>query len=79
MIKKETLKAKYQKAVNYAVVVGTPVLMTSAHAAGEVDTSTAVSTLGYALAALGAIGAAKLAPAAMTWVWSLVTQNAKRG
>jgi len=44
-----------------------------------IDTTSVVSTLGLAVAAVGALGAAKLAPAALTWVWSLVTGMAKRG
>lgn len=58
-------------------VVAMPLL---ANAAGEaIDTSGVVTTLGLAVAAVGALGAAKLAPAALTWVWSLVSGMAKRG
>ena len=50
---------------------------TSAHAEA-LDMSDATTQLALGLAAVGAIGAAKLAPAALTWVWSLVTGAAKR-
>ena len=76
--KKPTLKQRYQKVVNVAAVIGTPiVLATAAHADG-LDMGSAITQLGYGLAAVGAIGAAKLAPAALTWVWSLITSTAKR-
>lgn len=77
--KKPTLKQRYQKVVNVAAVIGTPiVLATAAHADGGLDMGSATTQLGYGLAAVGAIGAAKLAPAALTWVWSLITGTAKR-
>ena len=66
------------------LVVGTAgVLAASAMsanaAATALDMSDATGTLVLALAAIGALGAAKLAPAALTWVWSIVTGMAKRG
>lgn len=77
--KKPTLKQRYQAISNRALVIGTPVILaTSAHAEG-IDTSSAATQLGYALVAIGAIGAVKLAPAALTWVWSIVTRTASRG
>lgn len=48
-------------------------------AMAEIDTSAVVTTIGLGAAAVGALGAAKIAPAALTWVWSLVTGMAKRG
>lgn len=45
----------------------------------EVDMTAATTVLVSATAAVGALGAAKVAPAALTWVWSLVTGMAKRG
>lgn len=45
----------------------------------EIDTTAVVTTIGLGAAAVGALGAAKIAPAALTWVWSLVTGMAKRG
>lgn len=75
---KRNVKKMYQKAVNTVALVATPlVLATSAHAEG-LDMSDGVTQLALGLAAVGAIGAAKLAPSALTWVWSLVTSTAKR-
>ena len=75
----KTLKQRYNQAVNRAAVVIVPVAFAaSAHADG-LDMSNGVTQLALGLAAIGAIGAAKLAPSALTWVWNLVTQNAKRG
>lgn len=51
----------------------------SANAAEAIDMSEATGTLVLALAAIGALGAAKIVPAALTWVWSMVTGMAKRG
>lgn len=77
--KKPTLKQRYQQAVNRAALVATPVILaSSAHAEG-LDMGDATTQLALGLAAVGAIGAAKLAPAALTWVWSLVTRTASRG
>lgn len=77
-MKQRNFKKTYQKVVNYAALAATPVVLaTSAHAQG-LDMSDATTQLALGLAAVGAIGAAKLAPAALTWVWSLVTGAAKR-
>ncbi len=74
----KTLKQRYHTAINRAAVVIVPVAFAaSAHA--ELDMSEGATQLALGLAAVGAIGAAKLAPSALTWVWNLVTQNAKRG
>ena len=67
-----------------ALTVGTAgVLAMSAICANAapaaIDMSEATGTLVLALAAIGALGAAKIAPAALTWVWSMVTGMAKRG
>lgn len=48
-------------------------------AADPLDVSTGVEYLGLALAAIGALGAAKLAPSAIMWVWGMVTSGARRG
>lgn len=78
-MQKRTFKQRYQRAVNAVALLGTPVVLaTSAHAEG-LDMSDGTTQLALGLAAVGAIGAAKLAPAALTWVWSLVTSTAKRG
>lgn len=47
--------------------------------AEPLDMTDGVTQLGLAVAAVGALGAAKVAPAALTWVWSLVTGMARRG
>lgn len=67
-----------------ALAVGTAgVLAMSAIGANAapaaIDMADATGTLVLALAAIGALGAAKIAPAALTWVWSMVTGMAKRG
>lgn len=77
--KKPTLKQRYNKIVNTAAVVATPVILASAAHAEGLDMTQGTTQLALGLAAVGAIGAAKLAPAALTWVWSLVTGTAKRG
>lgn len=45
----------------------------------NLDMGEATTQLGLGLAAVGALGAAKLAPAALSWVWSMVTRVASRG
>lgn len=71
----------YQRVVNkigqVAVVTATGV--TVAHANTGLDMSSATTQFVLALAALGALGAAKLAPAALSWVWAIVIRNASRG
>lgn len=67
------LKSRYNQAL-VVVAAGLPLF---AHA--EVDMTAATAVLVSATAAVGALGAAKVAPAALTWVWSLVTGMAKRG
>ncbi len=78
---------------NVSTVVKTPSKFTSRYnqllvgaaasvplfAMAEVDMTAATAVLVSATAAVGALGAAKVAPAALTWVWSLVTGMAKRG
>lgn len=78
-MKISALKRVYNRVVNGAAVVAVPVVVaTSAHAADGIDLSTATTQLGYGLAAVGALGALKVAPAALSWVWSMVTRNAAR-
>lgn len=60
-------------------VVALAVLPAFAFAADPLDMSTGVEYLTLALAAIGALGAAKLAPSAIMWVWGMVTQGARRG
>lgn len=64
-------------AVGSAVMVAC--IGTANAASDTLNMSEATTTLGFALAAVGALGAAKIAPAALTWVWSIVTGMAKRG
>lgn len=66
------LKSRYNQ-VLVAVGASLPLL-----AMAEVDTSDATTQIAFGLTAVGALGAAKMAPAALTWVWSLVTGMAKR-
>lgn len=75
----KALTQKYQKAVNTTAVVATGLVASSAFANGALDMSSATTQLGLALAAIGALGAAKLAPAALVWVWSIITRTASRG
>lgn len=77
-MKISALKRVYNRVVNGAAVVAVPVIVaTSAHAEG-LDMGAATEQLGYGLAAVGALGALKIAPAALSWVWSMVTRNAAR-
>ena len=71
-------KLTYQKAVNFTAVSGLAVASTSAFANGTISMEAATTQLGYALAAVGALGAAKMAPAALSWVWSLLGREAQR-
>ena len=76
-MKISALKRGYNRASNAVLVVGTPVILaTSARA--NLDMTAATEQLGYGLAAVGALGALKIAPAALSWVWSMVTRNAAR-
>lgn len=65
--------------VKTGAVVGLGVVSTSAFAnSGGLDMSAATTQLGYALVAVSALGAAKLVPAAISWVWSLLSRVAQR-
>lgn len=78
-VKKSALNERYQSVLNRAAVVATPVLLSApAFADGGLDMSSATTQLTLALGAVAALGAAKIAPAALTWVWSLVTRTASR-
>lgn len=72
---KNLLKRHQNKVVATGVV--TAFGMTQAHAA--LDMSQGTEQLALGLAAVGALGAAKLAPSALVWVWGLVTGTARRG
>lgn len=71
-------KVNYQRAVNATAITGLAVVSSSAFAAETLDMSSATTQLGLALAAVAALGAAKMAPAALSWVWSLLTRVAQR-
>lgn len=72
-------KRGYKKVTDTALVIGAPIaLAATAHADGGLDMGTATTQLGYGLAAVGALGALKVAPAALSWVWGMVTRNAAR-
>lgn len=75
----QALKAKYQKSVNAVAVGSVAVVSSSAFAADALDMSKGIEQLVLALAAIGALGAAKLAPSALAWVWSKVNSTASRG
>ncbi len=47
--------------------------------ADGIDVSKGSDQLALGLTAVGALGAAKLAPSALTWTWSLITGMARRG
>lgn len=66
------LKSRYNQ-VLVGVGASLPLL-----AMAEVDMTDATTQIALGVAAVGALGAAKMAPAALTWVWSLVTGMAKR-
>lgn len=70
--KRNALKSRYNQ-VLVGVGASLPLL-----AMAEVDMSDATTQIALGVAAVGALGAAKMAPAALTWVWSLVTGMAKR-
>lgn len=70
-------KLNYQSAVNATAVAGLAVVSGSAYANG-LDMTSATTQLGLALAAVAALGAAKMAPAALSWVWSLLVRVAQR-
>ena len=67
------LKSTYNKAL-VGVAVALPLV-----ANAELDMSEATTQMALGLGALGVIGAAKLGPNALAWVWGLVTSNMKRG
>lgn len=43
------------------------------------DVTEVLTYIGYAVVAIGAIGSAKMIPAAAMWLWSSLTGMAKRG
>lgn len=74
---KTTLKNRVGQALAVGAVTLAPV---AAFAAPEApDVTEAVTYIGLAVVAIGAIGAAKMIPAAATWLWSALTGTVKRG
>lgn len=69
---------KRNEAKIYTVATVATVGISQAHAAEALNMGAATEQLGLGLAAVGALGAAKLAPAALSWVWTLVTRVAQR-
>lgn len=72
-------KAFYKRHENKVLVTTAVATVGMSQAHANLDLSNAETQLGYALAGIGALGALKVAPAALSWVWSLVTRNAARG
>lgn len=76
----KSVPQKLQKATNYAVAVGVATLPAVALANDQApDVSAVVTYLGLAVVAIGAIGAAKMIPAAAVWLWSTLSNAVKRG
>lgn len=74
---KTTLKNRAGQALAVGAVSLAPV---AAFAAADApDVTEAVTYIGLAVVAIGAIGAAKMIPAAATWLWSALTSTVKRG
>ena len=74
---KTTLKNRVGQALAVGAVTLAPV---AAFAAPEApDVTEAVAYIGLAVVSIGAIGAAKMIPAAATWLWSALTGTVKRG
>lgn len=74
-------QSRYQHVVNtvaVGVVAASP-LVAFADTPAAPDVSSVVSYLGLAVAAIGAIGAAKMIPAAAMWLWSTLTVAVRRG
>lgn len=74
-------QSRYQRVVNtvaVSVVAASP-LVAFADTPAAPDVSSVVSYLGLAVAAIGAIGAAKMIPAAAIWLWSTLTGAVRRG
>lgn len=68
-----------KKTGNYLAVGTATVLPAVAFAADQPDVSGIVTYIGYATAAIVAIGAAKLIPAAAMWLYSSLGSMVKRG
>lgn len=71
-------KAFYKRHENKALVAVGAVTVGMSQAHANLDMSEGTTQLALGLAAVGALGAAKLAPAALSWVWTMVTRVAQR-
>lgn len=74
----EKMKAFYKRHENKALLGAGAIAVGMNQAHANLDMSKGEEQLALALVAVGALGAAKLAPAALSWVWSLVTRVAQR-
>lgn len=72
-------KAFYKRHENKVLVTTAVATVGMSQAHANLDMTKGTEQLGLALAAIGLLGAAKLAPAALSWVWAIVTRNASRG
>lgn len=80
MSKIKTAKSRLaSKLGNASLVVATVIMASAAHAEAGLDVAAGVTELGYAAAAVGLLGAAKIAPSALMWTWGMVTRMASRG
>lgn len=75
---KTTLKNRVGRALAVGAVTLAPVAA-FAEAPAAPNVTEAVTYIGLAVVAIGAIGAAKMIPAAATWLWSALTGTVKRG
>lgn len=73
------LVEKSSQAMTALAIVLAMAMPTLAFAADQPDVSAVVTYIGYAVAALIAIGVAKLIPAAVMWLYSSLTTMIKRG
>ena len=69
----------FLKSAHNKLLVGAAAALPLVAMAEPLDMTEATTQLGLGLAAVGALGAAKLAPAALSWVWGMVTRVASRG
>lgn len=72
-------RQSFLKSAHNKVLVAGAAALPLVAMAEPLDMSDATTQLGLGLAAVGALGAAKLAPAALSWVWGMVTRVASRG
>lgn len=84
MQKNQGVVAEYKgktflKSAHNKLLVGAAAALPLVAMAEPLDMTDGVTQLGLAIGAIGALGASKVAPSALTWVWSLVTGMARRG